>query len=251
MLFQHDMPQPTTQPGTDQPLQFTKLSVLMPVFNERATLAEIVQRVLAAPIDLAIELIPVDDGSTDGSTQLLAELAGRDERIRVLRHEHNRGKGAAIRTALVQATGQVAVVQDADLEYDPADYPALLAPILAGHAEAVFGCRFSGPERAVGWTQRFANRVLTWLANRLTGLKLTDMETGYKAIRTDVLRSLRLSSETFTIEGELTYRLAQSGARIRETPIRYVRRDKSQGKKIRGTDFFRALAGMLRLRFGR
>lgn len=223
----------------------------MPVYNEFATVPEIIRRVLAAPINLQLELIAVDDGSTDGSAELLGELAARDERIRVFRHDRNRGKGAAIRTALAHATGDVVLIQDADLEYDPADYPALLAPILAGQADAAFGSRFPGRDCRIGFLQRAANRLLTWLSNRITGLSLSDMETGYKAIRSDVLRSLHLNCDTFTIEGELTYRLFQSGARIRETPIRYTRRSRAEGKKIRGADFFRALAGLLRLRFGK
>ena len=249
MLIQHDMALLATQSDPDRPNQFTRLSVLMPVYNEFATVPEIVRRVLAAPIKLEIELIAVDDGSTDGSAELLAELAARDERIILLRHEHNRGKGAAIRTALTKATGDIVLIQDADLEYDPADYPALLAPIIAGQAEAVFGSRFVGRGSRVGFAQRTANRLLTWLCNRLTGLKLTDMETGYKAIRADILRSFVLRCDSFTIEGELTYRLACYGARICETPIHFVPRSHAAGKKIRIADFFRALAGLMRLRF--
>jgi glycosyltransferase involved in cell wall biosynthesis len=249
MLIQHDTAQPATQSGADRPNQFTRLSVLMPVYNESATVPEIVRRVLAAPMNLEIELIAVDDGSTDGSAELLAELAARDGRIILLRHERNRGKGAAIRTALAKATGDIVLIQDADLEYDPADYPALLTPIIAGQAEAVFGSRFAGRGCRVGIAQRTANRLLTWLSNRITGLRLTDMETGYKAIRTDLLRSLHLTCDTFTIEGELTHGLAGRGARIRETPIRYVPRDNTAGKKIRAADFFRALGSLLRLRF--
>jgi glycosyltransferase involved in cell wall biosynthesis len=251
MLVHSNATEPAMPPAVDRHLQLARLSVLMPVYNEFATIQEIVRRVLAAPINLQLELIAVDDGSTDGSAELLGELAARDERIRLFRHERNRGKGAAIRTALAQATGDVVLIQDADLEYDPADYPALLAPILAGQAEAVYGSRFLDREGRIGFAQRVANRLLTRLSNRLTGLKLTDMETGYKAIRTDTLRGLILKSDSFAIEGELTYWLAQRAARIQETPIRYQPRTVAAGKKIRIADFFGALVGLLRLRFAK
>ncbi len=249
MLIQHDMARSATQSDSDRPHQFTRLSVLMPVYNEFATVTEIVRRVLAAPINLEIELIAADDGSTDGSAELLAKLAARDQRITLLRHERNRGKGAAIRTALARATGDIVLIQDADLEYDPADYPALLAPIIAGHAEAVFGSRFLAADCRVPIIQRTANRLLTWLSNRVTGLNLTDMETGYKAIRADVLRGLVLTSDSFAIEGELTYRLAARGVHIRETPVQFFPRDRMAGKKIRSVDFFRTIGVLLRCRF--
>jgi glycosyltransferase involved in cell wall biosynthesis len=230
----------------------TTVSVLMPTYNECATLPEVIRRVLAAPLELNIELIVVDDGSTDGSDVLLQNLAAGEPRMKALTHPHNRGKGAAVRTALAQATGQVVVIQDADLEYDPADYPALLAPLLAGHAEAVFGSRFSaGTQSTTGFMPRLANRVLTRMSNRLTGLALSDMETGMKAVRIDILKSLRLTSETFSIEPEITCELARSGARIREVPVHYVGRSYAAGKKIRARDFFKALAMQLRCRFRR
>ncbi|HEV2968949.1 MAG TPA: glycosyltransferase family 2 protein [Pirellulales bacterium] len=233
-----------------QPLRATLLSVLMPIYNERSTLAEIVRRVFQSPVDLEIELIAVDDHSTDGSWELLIELAGLEPRIRALRHPANRGKGAAVRTGLVHARGQVVVIQDADLEYDPAIYPRLLAPLLAGEADAMFGSRFAGEHpRQIGVWNRLANRLLTRVANRLTGLALTDMETGAKMIRADVLKRLKLTSNTFTIEPELTCRLAQAGARIREVPIAYSSRNYAAGKKIRPRDLFKALVVLLRCRF--
>jgi glycosyltransferase involved in cell wall biosynthesis len=174
-------------------------------------------------------------------------LAAAEPRIRPLRQPRNIGKGAALRRALEAACGEIVVIQDADLEYDPAEYPRLLAPILAGEADAVFGSRFADGQRPkIGLASRFANRVLTWVTNRVAGLKLTDMETGCKMIRTDTLRRLTLTSDTFTIEPELTVRLAKAGARIREIPISYHGRDYATGKKIRSHDFFKALYVLLR-----
>ncbi len=229
-----------------------RLSVLMPIYNERPTLAEIMRKVFAVPGDLAIEVIAVDDGSIDGSQQLLAELASLEPRIKVLRQARNCGKGAALRAALPHAQGDIVVVQDADLEYDPANYPRLLAPLLAGEADAVFGTRMTERQAAsMNFWNRAANRLLTWLTNRLTGLSLTDMETGAKMIRGDVVRSLKLTSNTFTIEPELTCRLAESGARIIEVPISYARRGYAAGKKIGPWDFVKAVATLLRCRMRR
>jgi glycosyltransferase involved in cell wall biosynthesis len=228
----------------------TKLSVLMPVHNERRTLGEIVRRVLAAPIPLEIELVAVDDGSDDGTRELLRQLAAADSRIRAIRHEHRRGKGAAVRTAIAAMAGEVAVIQDADLEYDPRDYPLLLRPILEGKADAVFGSRFTGPTRPAVFSWRgLANRALTVVSNLLNDLKLSDMETCYKMVRADVLKRLRLRANTFTIEPELTCRLAQWGARICEVPISYRGRTHQEGKKIRAVDGLLALGAMFRCKF--
>jgi hypothetical protein len=232
------------------PVSFKKLSVLMPVFNERWTLRAIVEQVLGSPVSLDIELIVVDDCSTDGSWELIQELAASDARIKAVRHEKNGGKGTAVRTAIGHMTGDVAVVQDADLEYDPREFPALLAPILEGKADAVFGSRYAAALRRVdGFWHTQANRFLTLISNLLTGLDLTDMETCYKAVRADMLRQLRLTSATFTIEPELTSRLAQFGARIYEAPISYAGRTVQEGKKIRPIDGVKAIATMLRCRF--
>jgi glycosyltransferase involved in cell wall biosynthesis len=228
-------------------MNFSLLSVLMPIYNERATLAEIVGRVFASPVGAAIELIAVDDGSDDGCWELLEQLAAAEPRIRPLRQPRNIGKGAAVRRALEAACGEIVVIQDADLEYDPAEYPRLLAPILAGEADAVFGSRFADGQRPkIGLASRLANRALTWVTNRRGGLKLTDMETGCKLVRTDVIQRLTLTSDTFTIEPELTVRLAKAAARIREVPIAYHARDYATGKKIRSHDFFKALYVLLR-----
>jgi glycosyltransferase involved in cell wall biosynthesis len=228
-----------------------KLSVLMPVHNEARTLRTIVRRVLDAPIDCEVELVAVDDGSIDRSLEILEELARGDDRIVVATHPKNRGKGAAIRTAIAEMTGDIAVVQDSDLEYDPAEFPRLLKPILDDRADAVFGSRFaSSPERRVLlYWHSFGNRLLTWFANVLNDLNLTDMETCYKAVRADLLKDLRLRSERFGIEPEMTTRLAQSGARIYEVPISYHGRTYAEGKAIGWRDGLEALWLLFNFRF--
>jgi len=233
-----------------KPGQISKLSVLMPIYNERWTLREIVDRVLNAPVEQDIELIAVDDGSTDGSWEILQELAQADDRVVAVQHPKNRGKGAAIRTAIEQITGDVAVVQDADLEYDPCDFPKLLQPIVDGKADAVFGSRFAGhPRRVLLFWHSMVNRSLTLVSNLLNDLNLTDMETCYKMVRADVLKQLRLRSNTFTLEPELTCRLAQFGARIYEVPVSYAGRTVQEGKKIRARDGIKAILQMLHTKF--
>jgi glycosyltransferase involved in cell wall biosynthesis len=227
-----------------------KLSVLMPVFNEYWTLRTIVDRVLSSPIPLEIELIIVDDCSTDGSWELIEELAAADSRIKPLRHTRNSGKGSALRTAIRHITGEVAVVQDADLEYDPWEYPRLLEPILEGKADAVFGSRFVGhPRRAMFFWHSVVNKFLTLVSNMVNDLNLTDMETCYKMVRSDILTRLRLRSKTFTFEPELTCRLAQWGARVYEVPISYSGRTYEEGKKIRAVDGLRAIGEIFRCKF--
>lgn len=230
--------------------QYRKLSVLMPVYNERWTLRAIVDRVLASPVPLEIELVIVDDCSADGSWELIQDLAAGECRIKAIRHAQNAGKGSAIRAAISQMTGDIAVVQDADLEYDPQEFPALVAPILEGKADAVFGSRYAGTTRRVPhfWHTQ-VNRFLTLVCNVLNGLLLTDMETCYKVVRADILRQLHLKSKTFTLEPELTARLAQWGARIYEVPISYAGRSQLEGKKIRPIDGLKAIGEMLRCRF--
>jgi glycosyltransferase involved in cell wall biosynthesis len=234
----------------DSSLMISKLSVLMPVYNECWTLREIVARVLAAPVPVELELIIVDDCSTDGSWELIQELASADERIKIVRHDRNRGKGAAIRTAIPLITGEVSIIQDADLEYDPQEYAQLLAPIAEGRADAVFGSRFAGHSRRVlFFWHSLVNKILTLISNMVNDLNLTDMESGYKMVRSDILKNLRLSAETFTFEPELTCRLAQWGARIYEVPISYVGRTYEEGKKIRATDGLRAIGQILYCKF--
>lgn len=225
------------------------LSVLMPVYNERATLETIIKRVLAVELPLKLELVVVDDASTDGSWDILRKLASQDGRIVALRHDKNGGKGTAVRTAIANMKGDVAVVQDADLEYDPREYPRLLAPILEGKAEAVFGSRFTGASRRVRlfWPS-VANKLLTLFSNAMNNMTLTDMETCFKMVRADVLRHLNLKAQSFTIEPELVTRLAQWGARIYETPINYFGRTYAEGKKIRAHDAIKACWELIRAR---
>ena len=235
--------------GGQLPAACYKLSVLMPVYNERWTVETVVRRVVLAGIPLEFELIAVDDGSTDGSAEVLHRLAREDPRIRVIVHPENRGKGAALRTAISHITGDIAVVQDADLEYNPAEFFALLRPILEGKADAVYGSRFVGhPRRVLFFWHSMANRFLTLVSNMANDLNLTDMETCYKMIRTDVLRRLRLRGDTFNIEPEITCRLAQWGARIYEVPISYSGRTYQEGKKIRASDGLLALWEIFRCR---
>jgi glycosyltransferase involved in cell wall biosynthesis len=228
-----------------------KLSVLMPVYNEARTLRTIVGKVLASPVGIDIELVCVDDCSRDKSAEVLEELAAQDSRIRVVHHPVNRGKGAAIRTAIDHMTGDIAIVQDSDLEYDPAEYPQVIQPILDGRADAVFGSRFAAaPTRRVSFFwHALGNKALTWLTNVLNDLDLTDMETCYKAVRADLLRSLRLTSDRFGIEPEITTRLAQWGARIYEVPISYHGRSYAEGKSIGWRDGLQAIWLIVKFRF--
>jgi glycosyltransferase involved in cell wall biosynthesis len=223
----------------------------MPVYNEARTLRKIIAAVMASPVPLEIELVCVDDCSRDRSPQILSELAAADPRIKVVRHETNRGKGAAIRTAIERMTGDVAIIQDADLEYDPAEYPQVLAPILEGKADAVFGSRFAAsPQRKVLlYWHSVANRLLTWATNVLNDINITDMETCYKAVRADILKQIPLKSDRFGIEPELTTRLAQWGVRLYEVPISYHGRSVAEGKKIGWKDAVSAGWTLLKYRF--
>ncbi len=224
------------------------LSVVMPVYNEARTIVAVLERVLKAPVDLAKEIIVVDDASTDGTRQLLENMPAGE--IRLVFHDVNRGKGAAIRTGVAHATGDIVLVQDADLEYDPRDYPLLLEPILEGHADVVFGNRFhGGPHRVLYFWHYAANRFLTLLTNLLTGLNVTDMEVGYKVFRRDVLRRLTLTSDRFGFEPEVTVKVAKLGCRVYEVPIRYYGRTYQEGKKITWRDGVAALFHLVRYRF--
>jgi glycosyltransferase involved in cell wall biosynthesis len=247
-------PAPQDEPGpdtADHPRSGTLLSVLMPLYNERRTLRAIVRRVLEIPLPGPLELIVVDDGSTDGSADLLRELAAADPRIRPVFHERNQGKAGAVRTAIRHMTGDVAIVQDADLEYDPVDIARVIQPILDGRADAVFGSRFISSDfrRVLYFWHTLGNGLLTWFNNLLCDLNLTDMETCYKAVRADILRQIPLKCHGFALEPELTVRLAQWGIRLYEVPISYAGRTYVEGKKIRWTDGLHALATMLRCRF--
>ena len=229
----------------------TKLSVLMPVYNEARTLRTIVGRVLASPVDVEIELICVDDCSNDNSLQVLEELAGNDSRITVIAQPVNMGKGRAIRTAIDAMTGDIGIVQDADLEYDPEEYGKVIGPILDGKADAVYGSRFASSEvrRVLFFWHALGNRMLTAFSNMANDLNLTDMETCYKAVRGDVLKRLRLTSDRFGLEPEITARLAQWGARIYEVPISYHGRTYAEGKNIGWRDGVEALWLILKFRF--
>jgi glycosyltransferase involved in cell wall biosynthesis len=224
-----------------------RLSVVMPVYNERDTLEEIIRRVQAVP--LAKELVLVDDASTDGTRELLARLEGQPG-LRVFYHQTNQGKGAALRTGFQHATGDVVLVQDADLEYDPMDYPRLLQPIADGRADVVFGSRFhaDGPHRVLYFWHSVANRWLTCLSNMFTDLNLSDMETGYKVFRREVIEAIlpTLKQNRFGIEPELTAKVARRRCRIYEIGISYAGRTYQEGKKIGLRDAFQALWCILR-----
>jgi glycosyltransferase involved in cell wall biosynthesis len=212
-----------------------KLSVLMPVYNEEQWVESVVSIVREQPF--AIELVVVNDCSKDGTGAILDRLKAEGRIDVLLHHPVNRGKGAAIRTAMQASTGNVVLVQDADLEYDPSDWPALLQPILDGKADAVFGSRFlGGPHRVLYFWHSVGNAVLTTYSNMLTNLNLTDMETCYKAMRGELARSLMLTTDRFGFEPEVTARLAQAGARIFEVPISYSGRTYAEGKKINWKD---------------
>ena len=225
-----------------------KLSIVIPVYNERHTVELLLKRVEAVPYDK--EIILVDDASTDGTREILERLSRNNrEQMRLFLHTRNRGKGAAIRTAIEQVTGDIVIIQDADLEYDPQDYPRLLEPILGGHADVVFGNRFhGGPHRVLYFWHYVGNRFLTNLCNMMTNLNLSDMEVGYKVFRTEVLQRLRLRSDRFGIEPELTVKVAKLGCRIYEVPIAYHGRTYAEGKKITWRDGIAALYYIIRFR---
>ncbi len=222
-----------------------RLSVMVPVYNERSTIAAIIAQVRAVPIPK--EIICVNDGSTDGSGDVLDQLLADGQVDIVIHQPRNAGKGAAIRAAIARSTGNVVIVQDADLEYNPSDWPMLLQPIVDGKADAVFGSRFlGGPHRVLYFWHAVGNRLLTLMSNMFTNVNLTDMETCYKAIRGDVARGLTLTSDRFGFEPEVTARLAQAKARLYEVPVSYDGRTYADGKKIGWRDGVAALWHIVR-----
>jgi len=222
------------------------LSVIIPVFNEERTIEKVVRSVRAVDIDL--EIVTVDDASTDGTPAILARLEG-EGLIRVFRQPQNRGKGAAVRLGIDEARGRICVIQDADLEYQPDDFPALIRPIVDLGADAVYGSRFMGPHRVFLYWHYAANRVLTWMTNVLFDTMLTDMETGYKAVRTEILRDMHLRSDTFDIEPEITAKLFKRKRKVFEVPITYNGRTYAEGKKIGAKDAVLAVMALIRFRF--
>lgn len=222
-----------------------KISIIIPVYNEATTIREILARVRSSPLEK--EIVVVDDGSTDGTRQLLAQERSPD--TKVVMHKVNQGIGAAIRTGLKHATGEYVLIQDADLEYDPADYELLLRPILRGKATVVYGSRFLGEHKAMLFWHSVGNRLLTLTTNILYDSTLTDMETCYKLIPTDLIRRIPLRARRFDFEPEITAKILKRGHRIYEVPISYAGREPHEGKKISWRDGFPALLSLFRYRF--
>ena len=227
--------------------RFRTLSVIVPVFNERSTVAEIVRRMRSVELPIEREIVVVDDGSDDGTGAVLTQL--RDSTVRVIAHPQNRGKGAAIRTGLESATGDLVLVQDADLEYDPEDWPRLLAPVLKGRARVVYGSRFTGERRNMLFLHWVGNRFLSLITNVLYNSTLSDMETCYKLFDRRVLDGIRLHADRFDFEPEFTAKVLRRGIRIYEVPISYAGRELSEGKKITWQDGVTALWTLVKYRF--
>ena len=228
--------------------RFRTLSIIVPVFNERSTVAEIVRRMRSVELPVEREIVVVDDGSDDGTADVLTQL--RDSTVRVLRHHENRGKGAAIRTGLESATGDLVLVQDADLEYDPADYPRLLEPFERRGAEVVYGTRSFSSHTAYSFWFVMGNKAVTLWSNLLFNSYLSDLETGYKVMPLSTWRSLDLQANGFDIEPEITAKLLRAGHRIYEVPISYAARTREEGKKLTWQDGVKAVWTLGRIRLG-
>jgi len=225
-----------------------KLSVIIPVYNEKNTVNKIIQQVLDVELEMEKEIILIDDGSTDGTRDILENLEYPNVKVKL--HEKNQGKGAALQTGFSLATGDFIIIQDADLEYDPREYPMLLAPLLDGRADVVYGSRFlGGPHRVLFFWHSIGNKMLTTFTNILSNLNLTDMETGYKVFRKEILDKITLKSKRFGIEPEITLKLARQKCRIYEVPISYAGRDYTEGKKIGWKDGVAAIFHLIRFKF--
>jgi len=231
------------------PPKLHKLSVIVPVFNERNTLVEILRRMRAVELPEGVEreIIVVDDGSTDGTRDVLKQLG--DSTVRIVMHEHNKGKGAALRTGFERATGDYVLVQDADLEYDPDDWPSLIAPIIRGRARVVYGSRFTGERRNMMFLHWVGNRFLSLTTNVLYNTTLSDMETCYKVVDRNLLDGMQLRANRFDIEPEITAKILKQGVRIYEVPISYTGREVDEGKKITWRDGLSALFTLVKYRF--
>jgi glycosyltransferase involved in cell wall biosynthesis len=230
-----------------EPMEYQTLSVIVPVYNESATVGEIIRRVRATSVPLVVDVIVVDDASSDGTDKILAALA--DSTVRVLTHEQNRGKGAAIRTALAHARGDLVLIQDADLEYDPDDWPRLLDPVLKHKASVVYGSRFTGERKNMLVLHWVGNRFLSLVTNLLYSSTLSDMETCYKVFDRRVVEGMVLKSDRFDFEPEITAKILRRGYRIYEVPISYAGREVDDGKKITWRDGIGALKALVRFRF--
>ena len=231
----------------DESTRFSKLSVIVPVYDERNTVVEIVRRMRAVELPVELEIVIVDDGSTDGTREVLRQLA--DSTVRVVTHERNQGKGAAIRTGLQHVSGDLVLVQDADLEYDPEDWPKLLNPIMRGKASVVYGSRFTGERRNMLFLHWVGNRFLSLTTNVLYNTTLSDMETCYKLFDRKVIEGITIRASRFEFEPEITAKLLRRGVRIYEVPISYTGREFEEGKKITWRDGFIALWTLVKYRF--